>query len=102
MCVCVYTCVYVYVCVRIHTDNLVCIIHGRCFAQCLTCNKHSVNTRSFYSEEEEDVLMTVGKEDGRIRWQKVDLTVFLLCRPGDATTHGLLTAEALTRPQQGF
>ena len=70
---CVYTCVYVCVHVHIHTDKLACMIHGKCFAKCLTCNRHSVNIRSFYSGEEEEVLMPMGKEDGRVRQQKVDM-----------------------------
>ena len=46
--------------------------------------------------------MSVGKEQGRVRQQKVDLTIFLLCGLGDSCTQELLATVAFTRPQQGL
>lgn len=76
--VCVCMSMYAHVCAHTCTQKWVCITHGKCFAQCLPCSRHSVNISYFYSGEKEGVLRPVGKgqeASGSRRW----IQLFAFC-----------------------
>lgn len=69
--------------------------HGKCFAQRLTCSRHSVNISFFYAGEKEGVLRPMGEGQGSVRQQKVDPIVCLLCGLVDSCMQRPLTTVVL-------